>query len=267
MIYPVFHLLPYLPIVDCRSQEKEGQPGEYAIISVYLQRGHSMPSRTGTAEKILNRLKGLRNNLQADEQPLFSMPAIWDGGQGQHATPCDIVVTNLRVFGYFYVSFPRERLFLDALPLKSIRAISLRQKSFEPIFRELLVSSDQRRVYIRAPRQKIESLYEALRSAIQQYTPATQPIQEPEEEQQTASSATATTSTKPTAPVYGKQEIRGPFERSPLAIILLFVGGLLLEIAGAYLWFITQNPQGGFPLCVAGFVSVVTAFLIVRSRG
>ncbi|TMF47503.1 MAG: hypothetical protein E6I32_09705 [Chloroflexi bacterium] len=123
------------------------------------------------------------------------------------------------------------------------------------------------RVYIRAPRQKIESLYEALRSAIQQYTPATQPIQEPEEEQQTASSATATTSTKPTAPVYGKQEIRGPFERSPLAIILLFVGGLLLEIAGAYLWFITQNPQGGFPLCVAGFVSVVTAFLIVRSRG
>ena len=110
-----------------------------------------MPSRTGTAEKILNRLKGLRNNLQADEQPLFSMPAIWDGGQGQRATLCDIVVTNLRVFGYFYVSFPRERLFLDALPLKSLRAISLRQKSFEPIFRELLVSSDQRRVYIRAP--------------------------------------------------------------------------------------------------------------------
>jgi len=108
---------------------------------------------------------------------------------------------------------------------------------------------------------------EALRSAIEQYTPATQPTQEPEEEQQTASSATATTSTKPTSPVYGKQEIRGPFERSPLAITLLFVGGLLLEIAGAYLWFITQNPQGGFPLCVAGFASVVTAFLIVRSRG
>lgn len=223
-----------------------------------------MPSRTGTAEKILNRLKGLRNNLQADEQPLFSMPAIWDGGQGQHATPCDIVVTNLRVFGYFYVSFPRERLFLDALPLKSLRAISLRQKSFEPIFRELLVSSDQRRVYIRAPRQKIESLYEALRSAIQQYTPETQPSLESGEEMQTASPEPAT---RPTAPVYGKQEIRGPFERSLLAITLLFVGGLLLEIAGAYLWFITQNPQGGFPLCVAGFVSVVTAFLIVRSRG
>src|ERR1700736_4778360 len=215
MIYPIFHLRshapPYLPIVDCRSEEKEGQTEEYAIISVYLQRGHSMTSRTGTTEKRLNRLKGLRNNLQANEQALFSMPAIWDGGQGQRATPCDIVVTNLRVFGYFYVSFPRERLFLDALPLKSIRAISLRQKSFEPIFRELLVSSDQRRVYIRAPRQKIESLNEALRSAIEQYTPEAQP----------------------TAPVYGKQEIRGPFERSPLAITLLFVGGLLLEIAGA----------------------------------
>src|SRR5690348_9063486 len=128
-----------------------------------------MPSKTSTSEKILNRLKGLRNNLQTDEQPLFSVPAIWDGGQGQHSTPCDIVVTNQRVFGYYYVSFPRERLFLDALPLKSIRAVSLRQKSFEPLFRELLVSNSQRRIYIRAPRQKIESLNEALRSAIEQY--------------------------------------------------------------------------------------------------
>ena len=39
-----------------------------------------MPSQYRTAEKILARLKGLRNHIQAGEEPLFSVPAIWDGG-------------------------------------------------------------------------------------------------------------------------------------------------------------------------------------------
>src|ERR1700687_3153029 len=107
-----------------------------------------MPSQTTAAEKILKRFKGLRQQMQADELPLFTIPAIWDGGQGPHSTPCDIIVTNQRIFGYYFVSFPRERLFLDALPLASIRAVSLREKSFEPVFRELLVSSEGRKVYI-----------------------------------------------------------------------------------------------------------------------
>src|SRR5947199_8667720 len=125
-----------------------------------------MPSQSRTAEKILARLKRLRNHLQANEEPLFSVPAIWDGGQSQRSMACDVVLTNQRLFGYVFVSFPRERLFLDALQLNSIKAVSLRHKTFEPIFRELLVSEGQRKVYIRAPRQTIESSYDALRTAI-----------------------------------------------------------------------------------------------------
>ena len=83
-----------------------------------------MPLKTGTAEKILSRLKGLRNHMQAGEVPVFTVPAIWDAGQGQRSMPCDVVVTNQRIFGYVYVSFPRERLFLDALSLATIRVPS-----------------------------------------------------------------------------------------------------------------------------------------------
>jgi hypothetical protein len=215
-----------------------------------------MPSQSKTAEKILTRLKGLRNHMQADEEPLFSVPAIWDGGQSQHSTPCDVVLTNQRLFGYIFVSFPRERLFLDALQLNDIKAVSLRHKTYEPIFRELLVSNGQRKVYIRAPRQKIESLYEALRAAIAQYAPSTQVAIEDEP------SSSQTTS----SPVYGRQEIRTSFERSPLAIILLFVGGLLLEILGAFVWVATQSAQTGLPPIIAGLIAVITAILLRRTR-
>ena len=222
-----------------------------------------MPAQATTTEKILKRFKGLRQRLLAGEAPLFTVPAIWDGGQESHGTACDVIVTNQRIFGYIYMTFPRERLFLDALPLASIRAVSLREKSFEPLFRELLVRSDRRKVYIRAPRQKIESLQDALRSAIAQHT---------SEAQQTfidrADTLPETTSQLQDAvtPIYARQEMRGTFERSPLAIIMLFVGGLLLEIGGAVIWLVSQSAQAGLPLCVAGFVSVVTSILLQRSR-
>lgn len=212
--------------------------------------------QTATAEKILARLKGLRNHMQAGEVPLFSVPAIWDGGQGQRSMPCDVVLTNQRLFGYVYASFPRERLFLDALSLNAIQAITLRHKSFEPIFRELLVSGGQRKIYIRAPRQKIEELYEALRSAIEQYAPGAQPALESEE----------TSSAPRISPAYGRQEIHTSFERSPLAITLLFVGGLLLEIGGVVAWAATQSAQTGLPLFIAGLIAVVTAILVRRQR-
>ncbi len=215
-----------------------------------------MPSKTETAEKILTRFKGLRSQIQAGEEPLFTIPAIWDSGQGQRSMPCDVVLTNQRLFGYVYVTFPRERLFLDALSLAKITAVTLRQKTFEPVFRELLVSEGQRKIYIRAPRQKIESLYEALRSAIEQYVPGTQPALENEEESAVAQAP----------PSYGRQEIRTSFERSPLAITLLFIGGLLLEIGGAALWAITRSEQIGLPLIIAGFVAVLTAILVRRQR-
>ena len=218
-----------------------------------------MPIQTIAAEKILRRFKSLRQHLQADETPLFTMPAIWDGGQESHGTACDIIVTNQRVFGYIFTTFPRERLFLDALPLASIRAVSLREKSFEPLFRELLVSSGRRKVYIRAPRQKIESLQAALRSVMAQESAETQ------QDADTVDPPSATHS-QVQAPIYGKQDIRGTFERSPLAIVLLFVGGLVLEILGAVIWIVSQNAQAGLPLCGAGFVAVVTSILVQRQR-
>ncbi len=213
-----------------------------------------MPAQATTTEKILKRFKGLRQHLLAGEAPLFTVPAIWDGGQESHSTACDVIVTNQRIFGYIYMTFPRERLFLDALPLASIRAVSLREKSFEPLFRELLVRGEGRKVYIRAPRQKIEGLQDAL-EAQQSFIDR-------------ADTAPETTSQLQNAvtPIYARQEMRGTFERSPLAIIMLFVGGLLLEIMGAIIWLVSQSAQAGLPLCVAGFVAVVTSILLLRSR-
>jgi hypothetical protein len=221
-----------------------------------MQGETSMQPKNTTAEKILTHLKGLRSHMQPGEEPLFTVPAIWDNGREQRSMPCDIVLTNQRLFGYVYVTFPRERLFLDALTLTAIKAVTFRQKTFEPLFRELLVSDGQRKVYIRAPRQKIESLYDALRSAIARYAPHAQPALEHEE---------ASATNEPT-PSFGRQEIRTPFEHSPLAITLLFIGGLLLEIVGAALWAITQSSQIGLPLLVAGFVAVITAILVRRQR-
>jgi hypothetical protein len=212
-----------------------------------------MAMKSESAENILARLKGLRTHIQPGEQLLFSIPAIWDGGQGQRSIPGDVVLTNQRLFGYAFVSFPRERLFLDAIPLSSIKAISLRQKSFEPVFRELLVSEGQRNVYIRSRRRQIEDLYEALRAAIKEFAPAAQLVLENTEEENTS----AIRST----PIYGRQEIR-----SPLGITLLFVGGLLLEIIGIVLWLTTQSAQTGLPLFFAGVVAVITSMLVRRQR-
>jgi hypothetical protein len=215
-----------------------------------------MLSNNATANKIIRRLKGLRTHLQPDEEPIFSVPAIWDNGQDERSVPCDVVLTNKRLFGYVYVTFPRERLFLDALTLTEIKAVTFRQKTFEPVFRELLVSDGQHKVYIRAPRKKLERLYEALQSAMERYGPKKQPALQNEE-------------TKPineTTTAFGRQEVRSTFERSPLAITLLFIGGLVLEIGGIVLWATTESAPTGLPLIVAGFVAVITAILVRRKR-
>ncbi len=215
-----------------------------------------MKQKNETADKILKHLKGLRNHLQPDEEPLFTVPAIWDSGQDQRSVPCDVVLTNKRLFGYVYVTFPRERLFLDALTLTAIKVVTFRQKTFEPVFRELLVSDGQHKVYIRAPRKKLERLYEALQSALERYGPNKQPTLPNEETKPTNETTTA----------FGRQEIRNTFERSPLAITLLFIGGLILEIGGVVLWTTTKNAPTGLPLIVAGFVAVITAILVRRQR-
>lgn len=218
-----------------------------------------MPAQTTATEKIFKRFKHLRQHLQEGETPLFMMPAIWDGGLEAHGTACDVIVTNQRIFGYIYTTFPRERLFLDALPLDSIRAVTLREKSFEPLFRELLVSGGRRKIYIRAPRQKIESLQAALRLAIGQESAETRPSPGILD---TAPEKTA----QMVAPIYGTQDVRVTFERSLLSIVVLFVGGLLLEILGVVVWAMTQSAQTGLPLCGAGLVAVVASILLMRQR-
>ena len=209
------------------------------------------------AARILARVKNLDAHLQEGEQPLFTMPAIWDGGQSQHSTPCEIVLTNQRLLGYSYVTFPRERLFLDALTLTEISAVSLRQRSHEPLFRELLVSEGQRKVYIRASRKKVEELYAVLRKTGEEQNAAFQTGPEPVKTEVTEAHQ---------PPVYGRQELRVPFERSLLQVTLLFVGGLALEILGAVIWGATGSPQAGVPLFFAGLLAVGTAFLVRRQR-
>ena len=215
-----------------------------------------MQSKNVTSEKIIRRLKGLRTHLLPDEEPLFTVPAIWDSGKDQGSVPCDVVLTNQRIFGYYYVTFPRERLFMDVLNLNEIQVVTFRQKTFEPVFRELLVSDGQHKVYIRAPSKKLEKLYAALQSAMERYGQNKQPALQ-NEETKPANETTAS---------FGRQEIRTTFERSPLAITLLFIGGLVLEIGGIVLWTTTQSAPTGLPLIFAGFVAVITAILVRRHR-
>jgi hypothetical protein len=222
-----------------------------------------------TAERIFKRLKGLRERMQPGEVPLLDIPGIWDGGQEGHSKGSDIVLTNQRLMGYVFTTFPRERLFLEAVPLSEITAVSLRHKSHEPLFRELLVrGSGDHKVYIRSSRRHTDMLYRALRSAIEEYAPQAQFATEDEGDQEDRhvmpQSPPAAATTR--APVYGRQDIRTAFENSPLAITLLLVGGIALEIIGALLWAATQSAATGGPLFFAGLLCVIFAIIVKRQQ-
>lgn len=215
------------------------------------------------AEKILTSIKGLRDHLQPDEEPLATIPGIWDsiptGESERHATTCEIVVTNQRLLGFQYTKFPRERLFLETFPLSAITTLTFHQRSFDPLFRELLVSDGLRNIYVRSSREKIELLNREVQSAIETYAPhATSSTQS--SSAQKASEEQATRST----PVYERKELRTTFEQSHLGITVLFVGGLLLEIIGIFAWSATKSTQIGLPLCIAGFFAVFVAMLMRR---
>src|SRR5579875_2065178 len=129
------------------------------------------------AQKILARVKGLQEHMRPDEFPLLNIPAVWDGGlpeQEGHATPVDVVVTNQRVIGYALKTFPRTHLFFDALELPRLTTISQRNKSYEPLFRELLLSDGKRKVYLRTAQKQASQLIHTLRQAIETYVPDAQ---------------------------------------------------------------------------------------------
>jgi hypothetical protein len=212
-----------------------------------------------TAEKIFRRVRRLREQIQTNEEPLLAVPAIWDSGKEDKSTPCEVIVTNQRLIGYYSVNFPRKRIFLEDMQLNKISSVTLREKTFEPIFRELLICEGPRKIYIRAPRRYIEALYAALRSNSEQHV--TTPKETVADEQAHYEQATAQQ-----APSYGRQDVRRSFERSPLAITLLFVGGLVLEVSGFVLWGATHSLQTGLPLFIAGLVAVLTAIFIRRAR-
>jgi len=217
--------------------------------------------QTRTAEKILRRVKHLRDYMQPGEIPLLAVPTIWDSGKEQRTTPCEVIVTNQRLIGYYAVDFPRRRRFLEERSLSTINSVTLRHKTYEPLFRELMVSDGQSKLYIRAPRRQIEALYSALRSATEQYVPAASTTFE-----DTPPSEEVRPATPPPTSAYGRQDIRTPFSGSPLAIALLFVGGLVIEVIGFGLWMMTQSLQAGLPLFIAGLVAVLTATFLRRQR-
>lgn len=217
-------------------------------------------TQTRTADKILRKVKHLRDHMLPGEIPLLAVPAIWESGKEQRSTPCDVIVTNQRLLGYYAVDFPRKRLFLEELTLSTITSVTLRHKTYEPLFRELMVSNAQRKIYIRTSRSNIESLYAALHSATKQpvsVAPTTPDETLPEQQ---------TPVTTPTSSVFGRQDIRTTFSQSPLAIVLLFVGGLALEIIAFGLWLATQSTPVALPLFVAGLVAVLTAIIVSRQR-
>ncbi len=265
------------------------------------------------SDKILARLKGLRAQMRAGEQALFSIPAIWENATDHRSNACDLVLTNQRLFGYIYITFPRERLFLDALELTAITAVSIRQKNFSAMFRELLVSDNKKRIYIRATGKKIEETYTALRAAIADHIPATpaasavdgspasvpdqqdtlhdaafsditsqseasqvhedaSPIGQSEAGQvHDASSSQAKQTSQPgtqnspsSRPIFSRQRIRQPLERSPLGITILLTGGLILEVIGILAWIATDSPQTGGSLILAGLLAVIVATIARR---
>jgi hypothetical protein len=266
------------------------------------------------SDKILARLKGLRAQMRAGEQPLFSIPAIWENATDHRSNACDLVLTNQRLFGYIYTTFPRERLFLDALELNAITAVSIRQKNFSAMFRELLVSDNKKRIYIRATGKKIEETYTALRAAIADYIPATPaasaldglPASVPDQQDvlhdaalsditsqseasqvhevastigqseasqvHDASSSQAKQTSQPgtqnpppsSSPIFSRQRIRQPLERSPLGITILLTGGLILEVIGILAWIATDSPQTGGSLILAGLLAVIVATIARR---
>jgi len=231
-------------------------------------------AKQAAAEQILQKVKGLRAQMQEGEAPQLALPAIWDNGQQSSSTACDVIVTNQRVMGYYYKSFPREHLFLDPLNLADLKQVTWRDKTYEPIFRELMISDGAHTVYIRTPRQKCQALYDAIKDASRQTAQTEQTIAplsaeqlEPTTTTSTSQDNTAsTTKQQQQGVIYGHEEIRRSFESSSLAVLVLLIGGILLEIIGIIAWSATSDASVGIPLIIAGLLAVIVSIIVRRQN-
>ncbi len=215
---------------------------------------------TIASEKSFKRLKRLSDRMREGEQPLFTIPAFWENREEKQTQACDLVVTNQRVFGYIYTTFPRERLFMDTLELEQIKTVSIRQKTSDMIFRELLLSDGQKKVLVRGTRRRIEEAFTVLRSTIGDRSLLAEEGGEEESVQDSLEEVTVERS----APVYERKKLRQSLERSPQGLAFLLAGGLLLEVLGVATWAFTGSLQIGGPLFLAGIIAVVIATVARR---
>ncbi|WP_069803082.1 hypothetical protein [Thermogemmatispora onikobensis] len=213
----------------------------------------SVPSsnQQSAARRILRRFRGLQAHLEPGEEPLESRPVIWHSQQ-HGSVACDVILTNRRLLGYYQVQFPRSRFFLEAIPLTEITAITLRSPQSKPLLHELLISSGQGAVLLRAPRRVIEGLYDSLHRLGGETGP--------EPEQVGAGPA------RVPSPRFDRQQLAGSAEHSPAGIALLFACGLILEIIAVFLWLTTGSLATSLPPFVTGLLTVLTAILVYRQR-
>src|SRR5437879_8705217 len=108
-----------------------------------------MYTHSRTAEKIFRRARRLREQMQTNEEPLLAVPAIWDSGKEQRSVPCEVIVTNQRLIGYYAVDFPRKRSFLEEHSLSTITSVTLCYKTYESLYRKLLSRYGDHTLYVR----------------------------------------------------------------------------------------------------------------------
>ncbi|MBX5458126.1 MAG: hypothetical protein IRZ31_14620 [Thermogemmatispora sp.] len=223
------------------------------------------PSQANAGRRILRRFRGLQAHLQPGEEPLESRPVIWNSQQHGRVA-CDAILTNRRLLGYYQVRFPRPRLFLEAIPLTEITAITLRIPQSRPLLHELLISSGEGSVLLRAPRRTIDYLYDSLRRLSEESRQGPGPIATEQEPSPILASSNQEEAARAQPPHFARQQLAGTAERSPTAIAAIFACGLILEIIAVYLWLTTGSLATSLPPFGAGLLAVLTAILVYRQR-
>ncbi|GER83199.1 hypothetical protein KTAU_18360 [Thermogemmatispora aurantia] len=223
------------------------------------------PSQARAGRRILRRFRGLQAHLQPDEELLGSRPVIWSSQQHGRVA-CDVILTNRRLLGYYQVRFPRPRLFLEAIPLTEITAITLRMPQSRVLLYELLISFGEGSVLLRAPQRTIDYLYDTLRHLSEGSRQEPGPMAAEQEPSPTRAASSQQEPSCGQSPHFARRQLAGTAERSPTAIAAIFACGLILEIIAVYLWLTTGSLATSLPPFGAGLLAVLTAILVYRQR-